>query len=144
MRDDREEYTRLVERRDAAWNAHDAEALAATHAVDGVVVSPTGGVLEGRDQIARVYRLLLKAFPDVVFTTQAILIDGNRIAQHARVSGTHSGEFFGIAATGRRVEVETAMLLTVRDGLVAEERRIYDFTGLLIQVGVLKAKPGAT
>jgi len=33
--------------------------------------------------------------------------------------------------------------MTVADGFVVEERRIYDFTGVLVQVGVLKAKPTA-
>jgi hypothetical protein len=33
--------------------------------------------------------------------------------------------------------------MTITDGLVSEERRIFDFTGVLVQVGVLKAKPSA-
>jgi hypothetical protein len=33
-------------------------------------------------------------------------------------------------------------LFTMRDGRIAHERRYYDFTGLLIQIGILKAKPG--
>ena len=57
------------------------------------------------------------------------------------MAGTHAGDFFGLAPTGRHVEVELALLMTLVDGLVAEERRVYDFTGLLVQVGVLKAKP---
>jgi hypothetical protein len=32
-------------------------------------------------------------------------------------------------------------VITVADGLIASERRIYDFTGLLVQLGVLRAKP---
>jgi hypothetical protein len=32
--------------------------------------------------------------------------------------------------------------MEMRDGLIADERRIYDFTGLLIQLGVLRSKPG--
>ena len=59
----------------------------------------------------------------------------------AQLSGTHAGEFFGVAATGRHIEVQIVMILTIADGLIVEERRIYDFTGFLVQVGVLKAKP---
>ena len=36
---------------------------------------------------------------------------------------------------------EMALIMVVADDLVVEERRIYDFTGVLVQVGVLKAKP---
>lgn len=139
----RDEALALVDRRDAAWAARDPAALAATHAEDGVVISPTGGVLEGRAEIERVYRLWLSAFPDAVWGAGELLIDGDRIVQIATLTGTHAGDFFGMPATGRPVRVEVALLMSARDGLVTQERRIYDFTGLLIQVGVLKAKPGA-
>ncbi|HYT65658.1 MAG TPA: ester cyclase [Vicinamibacterales bacterium] len=137
----RDEILALLGRRDAAWKARDPGALAATHTPDGVAVSPTGGVLEGRAEIERVYKLWLTAFPDVVFQPQDLVIEGDRVVQLARIVGTHAGEFFGLRPAGRHVDVEVVLLMTVRDGLVAEERRVYDFTGLLVQVGVLKAKP---
>jgi predicted ester cyclase len=137
----REEVQALLVRRDTAWNAHDVSTLASLHDEHGVVVSPTGGVLEGRAEIERVYRLMFSAFPDVTTHADTSLIDGDRAVQVFRFSGTHAGEFFGLAATGRRVEVTMACVLTVADHLIVEERRIYDFTGLLVQVGVLKAKP---
>jgi uncharacterized protein (TIGR02246 family) len=134
----------LVQQRRAAWDARDvAAALAATHAEKGTVVSPTGGVLEGRAEIERVYRLWFSAFSNMRFREEALLVDGDRVAQIATLSGTHTGEFFGLAPTGRQVDVQVALLMTVADGFVVEERRIYDFTGVLVQVGVLKAKPVA-
>ncbi|HEY2431991.1 MAG TPA: SgcJ/EcaC family oxidoreductase [Vicinamibacterales bacterium] len=139
----RDEILALVERRRAAWDARDASALAALHSPAGVVISPTGGVLEGRDEIERIYRLWLSAFPDIRFRRDDVLIDGDRVVEVAQLSGTHAGDFFGVAPTGRRVEVQVAMVLTIENGLFAEERRIYDFTGFLVQVGVLKAKPTA-
>jgi predicted ester cyclase len=139
----RAEVAALFERREAAWRAADAAALAGTHTPDGVVISPTGGVLEGRDEIERVYRIWLDAFKGISFVPDDLLIDGDRVAQIARLRGTHSGEFFGVAATGRSIEVTVALVMTLVDGFVAEERRIYDFTGLLVQIGVLRAKPSA-
>lgn len=133
----------LVQRRHEAWNAHDAATLAATHAEQGIVVSPTGGVLEGRADIERVYHLWFSAFPDIAYAIDETLIDGDRIVEIARLSGTHAGDFFGLAPTGRHVELQVAIAMRIEAGLVAEERRIYDFTGLLVQVGVLKAKPTA-
>lgn len=139
----RAEVAALFDRREAAWRACDAAALAATHTPDSVVISPTGGVLEGRDEIERVYRVWLNAFKGITFVPDDLLIDGDRVVQIARLQGTHTGEFFGVAATGRPIEVTVALLITLADGFVAEERRIYDFTGLLVQTGVLRAKPGA-
>jgi uncharacterized protein (TIGR02246 family) len=139
----RDDVLAVLARREAAWQARDAAALAATHAPDGVVASPTRGVLEGRAEIEHVYRLWLSAFPDMTIHVDEVLVDGARVVQIARLAGTHAGDFFGLAPTGRHVEAQVALLITITDGLVSEERRIFDFTGVLVQVGVLKAKPSA-
>jgi uncharacterized protein (TIGR02246 family) len=137
----REEIFALFTRREAAWRDRDAAALAADHAPDGVVVSPTGGVLEGRAEIERIYRVWFVAFPDLCLTTEDLLVDDDRAALLCRVTGSHSGEFFGMAPTGRRIEVAGAFIYRLQNHLIVHERRILDFTGLLVQVGVLRAKP---
>ena len=137
----REQIVDLFARREASWLRRDAAALAADHAVHGVVVSPTGGVLEGRDEIERVYRVWLTAFPDLALTVTDLVIDGDRVVQLLDIVGTHAGEFLGLAPTGRRLHVVGACVYTIKDNLIEHERRILDFTGVLVQVGVLKAKP---
>lgn len=137
----RDEIFALFARREAAWRARDSAALAADHAPDGIVVSPTGGVLEGRAEIERIYRVWFVAFPDLTFTTEDLLVDDDRAALLCRVTGSHAGEFFGMAPTGRRIEVAGAFIYRLQNDLIVHERRILDFTGLLIQVGVLRAKP---
>jgi uncharacterized protein (TIGR02246 family) len=137
----RDEILALFARREAAWTVRDAAKLAGDHAPDGVVVSPTGGVLEGRLEIERIYRVWFTAFPDLVFTTEDLIVDESRIALLCRITGSHAGEFFGMQPTGRRIEVSGAFIYRLQDGLIAHERRILDFTGLLVQVGVLRAKP---
>lgn len=139
----REEIVALLARREAAWEARDAGALTADYATDAVVISPTGGVLEGRADIERIFRMWFGAFSDLLFATEDVLIDGDRVALLARVSGTHAGEFFGLSATGRRIEFSGAFVYRLEGDLIAHERRVLDFTGLLIQVGVLRAKPAA-
>jgi len=46
-----------------------------------------------------------------------------------------------MAPTHRKVSIRVALFYTLRDGQIVRERRVYDFTGVLIQVGLLKAKP---
>jgi steroid delta-isomerase-like uncharacterized protein len=137
----REEIMAIFMRREAAWRAHDAAALAADHAPDAIVISPTGGLLEGREDIERVYRVWFTAFPDLDFTERDVLIDGDRVVLVSTVKGTHAGDFFGLPASGRQVKAMCAFVYTLRDGVIVHEKRILDFTGVLIQVGVLKAKP---
>jgi len=139
----REEIVALFERREAAWRERDAVALAADHAPHGVVISPTGGVLEGRKDIERIYRVWFTAFADFVFGTEDLIIEGDRVALLGRVTGKHSGEFFGMPATGRRIDIACGCFFRFEDGLIVHELRVLDFTGLLVQVGVLRAKPSA-
>ncbi len=140
----RDEITALFERRAEHWRRRDAAALAADHAPDCVVVSPTGGVLEGRDEIERIYRMWFTAFPDLTLSPADMLIDGPRAALVFSISGTHAGDFFGLHASGRHLEATCAFIYTLSDaGLIIHERRVLDFTGVLVQVGVLRAKPAA-
>jgi steroid delta-isomerase-like uncharacterized protein len=139
----REEIMAMFARRENEWRARDAAALAADHAPDGIVLSPTGGVLEGREEIERIYRVWFTAFPDLALSDIDVLIDGERAVLLANISGTHAGDFFGLPATGRRVQAVGAFVYVLRDGFIEHERRILDFTGVLVQVGVLKAKPAA-
>jgi hypothetical protein len=57
------------------------------------------------------------------------------------VHATHVHEFMGLPGSGRKVDIQGMRLMKMRDGLIAYERRYYDFTGLLIQLGVLRGKP---
>lgn len=137
----REEITAMFDRREEAWRAHDAATLAADHAGNAVVISPTGGVLEGREEIQRIYQIWFTAFPDLQFKEYDFLIDGDRVALLMTVTGSHAGDFFGLPASGRHVQAVCAFLYTLSGGSIVHERRILDFTGVLIQVGVLRAKP---
>ena len=139
----REEITTMFKRREAAWHAHDAAALASDHAPDAIVVSPTGGVLEGREDIQRIYQVWFTAFPGLRFTEHDLLIDGDRVAMIMTISGTHAGDFFGLPASGRHVQANCAFVYTLDGNQIIHERRILDFTGVLVQVGVLRAKPAA-
>jgi len=46
-----------------------------------------------------------------------------------------------MAPSGKPAQLPLVVVCHVADGLVTYERRIYDFTGMLVQIGVLKAKP---
>ena len=139
----RNQIVELLQRRNDAWATRDIKGLVATYAENAVVVSPFGGVQEGHADIERIYRLWLAAFGDVFYIPEEPVIDGERLVQIAAMKGSHTGEFFGLPPTGRHLEVQMVFVMRVADGLVQEERRIYDFTGVLVQIGVLKAKPTA-
>lgn len=138
----REQIVSLMQAMQRAWNVRDPVALAAAHSEDGVVHSPIFGEVRGRSEIERSYRDLFRAFGDWTFDGGELIIDGARAAQSFTVAATHTSELFGVDATHRRFKIQGVLVFELREGKIITERRMYDFTGLLVQVGVLKAKPG--
>jgi anti-sigma B factor antagonist len=137
----REETTALFARRQDALNRHDVAGLATLFAENCVVESPTaGGVVQGLPTVEAIHRAWVTGFPDVVFATEDLLIDGDRVAWIVRAAGTDTGGFMGFPPTGRAFEVPMVLLATLDDRHIVHERRIYDFTGMLVQIGILKAK----
>ena len=137
-----EEIAEFFARRDEVWQRHDIAALTEDHAEDGEVESPVGGNVIGHAAIQNIYKGWFSSFPDVKYSTEHLLIDGNRAVQFVKMVGIQEGEFCGLAPTGRRFEVHCAFLFFFAGHKIAHEIRIYDFTGMLLQLGVLKAKPG--
>ena len=137
-----DEILAFFEKQVVDWRNRDAEALAAGHAPDGVIESPIFRTVVGARNIGVSYTTLFDIFPDWELLQTEILVDGNKAAQTFTVTATHQGEFMGLPGTGKRFTIQGVRVLTMRDGLIAHEKRYYDFTGLLIQIGVLKGKPG--
>ncbi len=137
----REEIRSFFEKRQAHWDARDAAALANGHAEDGTVVSPMFGMHRGRTAIRDLYTTMFATFPDWTFASEDLLIDGTRVAQPFSANATHVGMFMGLAGTNRRFRIQGVRLVEMGEGVIQSERRVYDFTGFLIQVGVLKGKP---
>ncbi|HEX8031408.1 MAG TPA: ester cyclase, partial [Vicinamibacterales bacterium] len=96
----------------------------------------------GRDAIADSFHRLYTAFPDWVTQPDDLIIDGDRVAQPFTATATHIGEFMGLPGTKHRTHIQGVLLMEFSNGLIQHERRLYDFSMLLMQVGVLKGKPG--
>ena len=137
----RDEILAMFERRQDYWRRHDAAALAADHSDECRVESPTAGTLTDRQAIEVVYRGWFSAFPDLEIATDDVIIDGDGVALALNVTGTHAGEFLGLPPSGRRFKFRAMFMFRLLDGKIVHERRIYDFTGLLVQLGVLKTRP---
>jgi len=138
----RQEVEALFTHRREAMQRHDADEAGRLYAVDAVVESPiAGGTVRGRDANTDVMRRLFKSFPDVSFALVALLVDGDRVAEETTMSGTDDGGFMGMPPTRKPFQIRLISMCQVRDGEITHERRIYDFTGMLVQIGVLRAKP---
>ena len=141
VRHNREHMTELFRERLKALARHDAIAAANAHAEDGVYQSPMAGTVIGRGAIAKMYEAWFKGFPDFALAAEELVVEGDRVIEIGTFSGTDTGGFMGLPATGKQFRLPVVSICTVQDGSIAKVRTIYDFTGLLLQVGILKAKP---
>jgi steroid delta-isomerase-like uncharacterized protein len=137
----REDIHQFLARRQEAWKKHDIEILVLDHSEDCVVESPAGGTMKGRAAIEKVYRGFLSSFPDLAFERTDTIIDNDRVVQISRMTGTNKGGFMNLPPTGKKVSIPLVNIFKIKDGKIVEEQRVYDFTGMLVQAGVLKAKP---
>ena len=127
-----------------AWEHQDVAALGACYTDDCVVVSPIFSTIKGKAKVEKSYHDLFLALANPSITVDDTIIseaDPARAVILWTVKSIHVGSIFGMPGTGKRIERTIAYFLTFRDGLIAKERRIYDFTSMLMQLGVLKAKP---
>jgi steroid delta-isomerase-like uncharacterized protein len=137
----REETAAMFVRRDEAFEEMDAAALAADYAEDALIDSPTAGTHRGPAAAAQAFDGVFHAFADMTSRTDSLLIDGNHVAQVLTLEGTNLGGLMGLPPSGKHFRLPAVFFYELRDDKIVRERRIYDFTGRLVQVGVLKARP---
>lgn len=125
----------LLRRHLAAENAHDLAGTLATLSQDCVFHDTTlGRVYQGRDGAAAYYRLWWHAFDVQVSSEELHWTTGGGAIAETRFRGRHVGEFLGVPATGRQVEVPIAIFVDFRDGLMGGERFSWDRATLLDQL----------
>jgi predicted ester cyclase len=79
---------------------------------------------------------LRAAFPDRVDVIDEVIAEGDRVGMLFRITGTHTGNLYGIAPTGRKVNVLETAILRIAGGRVTEGWFMADEAGLLKQLGV--------
>lgn len=79
------------------------------------------------------------AFPDLHHDVEEVVATDDRAVVRFTLHGTHTGNFFGIPASGRAIRVVATAILDVHEGQVTRLRAVFDEAGLLRQIGVLPA-----
>ncbi|WP_426076354.1 ester cyclase [Janthinobacterium sp. PSPC3-1] len=100
---------------------------------DDIPLAP--GQASGPAGIKPIIRSMAAAFPDVHITIHDMVQEPGKIAVRAEISGTHLGELFGIAPTGKKVSFRLHEFHTVANGLVTTTWHMEDWFGLFLQLG---------
>jgi hypothetical protein len=102
-----------------------------------LIISPENVV--GIEATKDFYNNYLVGFSDIEFTIKKIFGQGNNIVKHWNFKGTHAGDFFGIPATGKSVDISGVTLIKMKNGKIAQEQDFMDNMAFLQQLGLLSS-----
>ena len=128
------------------WNKGDLSVVDELFAADAVHTGPpsTGAVTNGIEERKQFITAVRTAFPDVKFTIdRGMLARANRVTVQWTITGTHQGEFMGIAATGKKVTNTGISIFTFAKGKIVDSYGMWDPLNLWRQLGVDPPQPPA-
>jgi steroid delta-isomerase-like uncharacterized protein len=98
---------------------------------------PYAGELRGLEGLRQVVTMYRTGYPDLVFTSEELIAEGDLVAQRWSCIGTHLGELMGIPATGKRTTTTGVNIMRFENGKAVEEWSNWDALGWLQQLGVV-------
>jgi steroid delta-isomerase-like uncharacterized protein len=81
-------------------------------------------------------KAFVEAYPDVRYTIDDMIAEGDRVVTKKTFTGTNTGEFAGMPATGKRVTLQFVDIMRVRDGKIVEHWLCVDRLSWLQQLGL--------
>lgn len=76
-------------------------------------------------------------FPDIHVEIDYMLADGDLVVAYETTSGTHTGEFMGIPATGKFFSVRSVLMVQIADGKIITQWNVADMLGLMVELGAV-------
>src|SRR5690242_10454260 len=116
----------------AAWNAHDADQIAALHSPSFYGVDVGDSLPQhGAGDVRRIADQYLRAFPDLHLTVEDTVVDGNHVVLVWCGKGTHEGTVMHIPSTRRVLEIRGVCVLTIEGGKIERAVHVWDVAGML-------------
>ncbi len=97
--------------------------------------TPTGDT--NLEQTTQFYNMVFTAFPDLMYTINDIVAEGDRVVIRVTNTATHKGVFQGIPPTGKQISFTGVDIFRVTDGKIQEEWSSPDVLGLMQQLGAI-------
>ncbi len=132
-----EENKALVRRwGEEVWGKGNLAAIDELLAADIVFNYPPPGVAPNREAYKQTVTMYHVALPDIQYTVEDMIAEGDKVAVRWTGRGTQKGEFMGIAPTGKQVTITGNSILRIAGGKIVEEWTEEDILGVLQQLGV--------
>jgi len=125
-------------------NAGDIGGFSEGLAADFVEHEVTPGLAPTKEGVKQFFRMQLAAFPDLRMTAEDVFASGDKAVARVRFTGTQRGEFMGMPASGKKVDVALIdVFLFGGDGLVHEHWGVIDALAMMQQLGAVPSGPPA-
>ena len=118
-------------------NRHDVNAV--DELVSPLFVDRSGmeGIEPTREGTKQFLTVLFATFPDLHFTVEDMVAEGDKVVTRKTFHGTHQARFLGIPDTGNRVDVEVIDIMRIAGGQIVEHWAEADMLGLMQQLGAV-------
>ena len=94
--------------------------------------------LRGLENIKQLAILMFKAFPNFHETVEDIIAEGDKVWTRSTVTGTHKGEYRGLAPTGKKITFTVVDIWRIVNGKVVEKVGVYDQLDFYKELGVIE------
>lgn len=134
MEDNKQKYRQYVE----GFLQNGDESVADLLIAEDVVTHDgMPGQVPGLEGVKDTFRILRTAFPDLKADMQDIIAEGDKVVGRFVVSGTHTGNFMGMPASGKSFSYDEIVIVRFKDGKIVEHWAEMDSMGLMQQLGVM-------
>jgi predicted ester cyclase len=108
-------------------------------APDAVIRTPLPIDAAGPEALKQVWAMLFRIYADIHLNVEDVIAEGDKVVGRTTVTGTHQGEFMGVAPTGKSVTYNEIFIFRFADGRVVETWGVVDVYAQMKQIGVIPA-----
>ena len=131
------QFEKDLEKYENVWNSFlngDTTVVNKDNFQADVKVVTNEGNLIGIEAVKNFYMNYLNGFSNIEFTIIDAFGQGDKIVKHWNFKGVHTGVFFGIPATGNKLNLSGTTLVEMKDGKIAKEQDFFDMQSMISQL----------
>src|SRR5512145_2695654 len=114
------ENKNIVRKYQEAYNVANFDALDEVVASDVLTPNMTSNMARGLAGAKLVHQKTLTGMPDYHTAIEDLIAEGDKVAARVRITGTHTGDFYGIPPTGRHIDLTGMYIVRIADGKIVE------------------------
>ena len=95
------------------------------------------GMQAGREGVKEFFTMFRQAFPDLKFTVKDHVAKGDKVWSYITITGTQKGDFMGVPASGKKIDIAGFDIVRFKDGKAVEHWGLTDSMKMMEQIGAM-------